>query len=263
MPANASPTCHLVDLERLVPTPWTTRQMVPASASQSASVSGMSSPSGRGSTRTNWPACADCAITGDWTTNSWMPSLSSAVETICCAVAAHLGVRLARGHHGAHHLRRDVDRRRRSRGPPPGRRRPPDRRRAAARRVAAGVDARRAWSPASRRRPSVDRAPLGGVQPRLGVLDDRVGGVAERHDHQVGRDRLRLPGRRGPPPAGLVRLAELHHVERRRRDEAGLVVAEELRRRRAAPAGRCPPRARGAAPRRGRASPPGCAGRRW
>ena len=37
---------HLVDLELLVPTPWTTRQIVPASASQSASVSGISSPSG-------------------------------------------------------------------------------------------------------------------------------------------------------------------------------------------------------------------------
>jgi hypothetical protein len=52
-PVNASPTAIALISMLLVPTPWTTRQMVPAAASQSASVRGMSSPSGRGSTRTN------------------------------------------------------------------------------------------------------------------------------------------------------------------------------------------------------------------
>ena len=58
IPVNASPTSMALISMLLVPTPWTTRQMVPASTSQSASVSGISSPSGRGSRRTNWPAWA-------------------------------------------------------------------------------------------------------------------------------------------------------------------------------------------------------------
>ena len=50
---------------------------MPVSASQSASVSGISSPSGRGSTRTNWPARAARAISGERTVNSTMPGVSS------------------------------------------------------------------------------------------------------------------------------------------------------------------------------------------
>ena len=71
--------------------------------------------------------------------------------------------------------------------------------RAAAGRVAAGVDAfeRRPLRSAVDR----DRPPLGGLQIRLAVLDDRVRGVAERHDDEVDRHRLGLAGRDGRAPA--------------------------------------------------------------
>jgi hypothetical protein len=72
----------------LVPTPCTTKVMVPASTSQSARVSGISSPSGSGSTRTNWPARAARAMSGERTVNSTMPSLSSALATIVAGAAA-------------------------------------------------------------------------------------------------------------------------------------------------------------------------------
>ena len=67
MPAKDSPTVILFMLMVLVPMAWMTRSMVPALASQSASVSGMSSPFGSASTRTNCPAWADLATSGDFT----------------------------------------------------------------------------------------------------------------------------------------------------------------------------------------------------
>ncbi len=62
--------------------PCTTMVTVPAVASQSASVSGISSPSVVGSTRTNWPARAVRAITGARTVNSSIPRLRCALATI-------------------------------------------------------------------------------------------------------------------------------------------------------------------------------------
>ncbi len=73
MPAKASPTSMRLMPIELAPIAWMTRSIVPALASQSASVSGISSPFGDGSTRTNWPACAALAISGDCTVNSTMP----------------------------------------------------------------------------------------------------------------------------------------------------------------------------------------------
>ena len=88
MPANESPTCMRLISMLLVPTPWTTRQIVPASVSQSARVSGMSSPSGRGRTRTNWPARAAAAMTGERTVISSMPSARWSMARIVCSVEA-------------------------------------------------------------------------------------------------------------------------------------------------------------------------------
>lgn len=82
MPANESPTAILLISMLEVPTPWTTREIVPASSSQSARVSGMSSPSSHGSTRTNCPAFAAAAMTGEWTVISSMPSARWALARI-------------------------------------------------------------------------------------------------------------------------------------------------------------------------------------
>ena len=77
MPAKASPTFMALMAMELVPMAWMTMVMVPAFSSQSASVSGISSPLSQGSTRTNWPARADLAISGALTVNSTMFSASS------------------------------------------------------------------------------------------------------------------------------------------------------------------------------------------
>ena len=264
MPVKASPTSIALISMLLVPTPWTTRQMVPASASQSASVSGISSPSGRGSTRTNWPACAAAAISGradrelldavgqvrPWRGSAarWCPARCTPGRGRPCR---------ARSRPAVHGLAEDLAGRRLAVA---GRR---DGRRAAARGVATGVDAlqRRLLRA---RVVEDDRAPLGGLQPRLGVLDDRVGGVAQRHDHQVGVHASRCgpcdtgarrPDSSGSPSSMISSVAAVTKpVLSSPRNSDG--ARSSLQR-------RCPPRGRGAAPRRGRASPSGCGGRRW
>ena len=76
----------------------------------------------------------------------------------------------------------------------------------------------------------VDRAPRRGLQPRLRVLDDRVGGVAQCHDDQVRAPGVRAASGHRPAPSGTVGLPEFHLVELCRSHEA-LVVAHELDRR--------------------------------
>ncbi len=96
MPAKESPTAMRLMSMVLVPIAWITRSMVPASASQSASVSGISSPLSHASTRTNWPACAaERATSGECTLNSTMPPASSILSTMVWARLAEFGV--ARG----------------------------------------------------------------------------------------------------------------------------------------------------------------------
>ena len=109
---------------------------------------------------------------------------------------------------------------RRSLGPPPGRRRPrgsPSSHRGRRRRR---CRPRRGWSPASRRRPR-------SIVPHLEVFsrgsESLMIGLAALPSAMITRSAVIvsvLPGGAGPPAAGLVGLAELHHVERRRRDEA-------------------------------------------
>ena len=98
---------------------------------------------------------------------------------------------------------------------------------AAALGIAAGIDAfeRRLLRTLA---DDVDGAPLGGLQGRLGVLDDRVGGVAQRHDGQVGLHHFGAAAGDRAATARGVGFAQFDDVELGTGDEVGLVVADEL-----------------------------------
>ena len=125
----------------------------------------MSSPFGVGSRRTNCPACAALAMSGDFTVISTMPPARSTFFRMVCGAWATIGV--ARGaldevldfRLGERNVADDLARRRLSvaGGENGGR--------AAAGRVAAGIDAleRGLLRPGA----DVDRPPLGGLRDRV------------------------------------------------------------------------------------------------
>ena len=207
--------------------------MVPASTSQSASVSGISSPSGRGSTRTNWPGLRRRPRSaGELTVNSSMPSaevrlgedrLRRGARARCTPGRA----RPCRGSSSA----RQVDARRGSRGPPPGRHRPrgwPSSRRGPRRHRCRRPRASSPASPRGRGRscPTWTCCSRGSESLMIGL--------AALPSAMITRSACMVSvraGGDGAPAPGVVGLAELHDVERGGGDEAGLVVAEELRRR--------------------------------
>ena len=100
--------------------------------------------------------------------------------------------------------------------------------RRAAHDVAAGEDARDAGHAGL---VGHDVAPLVDLEVGCRRGQDRVRSGADRHDHHVAVDHeLGALDRDGPPPAGVVRLAELHPLAAQAADPA-LLVAEHLERR--------------------------------
>ncbi len=106
----------------------------------------------------------------------------------------------------------------------------PDRGRAAASGIAAGVDTgQRGLLRCGA--DLIDGAPFAGLQARLGILDDRVGVITQRHDHQVGVDVLGFAGGHRTAASRIVGLTQCHLFHHRGGDEVGAVLVEELHRR--------------------------------
>ena len=213
---------------------------------------GSARPSAQASTRTNCPALAALAISGEWTTNSTMPSARSIFSTMVCGAWPSAGVALglgrpARGSRAA----RERDCRRRSRAPPPARRRPRGwrwSRRAPRRRRSRHPRSRSAASP----RADLDGAPFAwssasgsaSLTIGFGVLPSAMMTRSTVHASRSGRS---PPGCGGPRASGWpssmtsrIGVRCTMWVCRRRRTRTA----------RAAPSARCLPPARGAVPRR-------------